>query len=888
MIDIPPRYNPEVEGRLYKFWEDEGFFQPQAPGGDRKPFCIVIPPPNITGSLHMGHALNNAIQDCLIRWKRMCGYSALWMPGVDHAGIATQNVVEKGLSREGETRDGLGREEFVKRVWRWKEEYGDEIVQQLRLLGSSCDWGRLRFTMDEKYSLAVREAFVRLYEDGLIYRGNRIINWCPRCRTALSDIEVEHEEVEGRFYYVKYLLKQGSEIIVATTRPETMLGDTAVAVHPDDERYREFIGKTVILPLVGREIEIVADERVDPSFGTGAVKVTPAHDPDDFEIGRTHELAEITVIGPDGKMTEDAGRFSGQDRYDCRQNVLAELKENGYLLKTEKHTHSVGHCYRCNSAVEPLVSLQWFVRMKELAQPAIKAVEDGEIKFVPHRWTGVYLDWMKNIDDWCISRQIWWGHRIPVWYCGDCQAVTVGRIAPEKCGECSSSDMTQDEDVLDTWFSSALWPFAGLGWPERTEELDYFYPTSVLVTGYEIICLWVARMIMMGVKLVGHNPFPDVYIHGIVRDSKGKKMSKSLGNVIDPREIIGSYGTDALRMTLLTTLGGQDIYLGNEKLEGMRNFANKLWNAGRFILINMDENGSADAEMPDFTNELALDDRWILTELQRLIEEVDKNLTNYRFADAAQVLYDFTWHKFCDWYLELVKPRLRQDAEKDSARQVLLLVWERLLRLLHPFMPFITEELWQLLPSESAGGPTPGSGQRAKSIMVSAWPRVCEELMDAEAVRLAERKYDVVRTGRQLRTEKGIPPGQKMRFIIKPVDEEEGCVLNDGISGVELLLGASELRIDTSAEVPEKSLSGVSGSGTCIYMIADEVDVKSENERLGRELEKIEMGIKLCEGRLSNSQFIEKAPDDIIEKEKLKKREFEERRERLMSHLASL
>ena len=922
MINIASKYNAvEVEEKLYRFWEEEGFFQAHPSDSGTKPFCIVIPPPNITGSLHMGHALNNTIQDCLTRWKRMQGANALWIPGVDHAGIATQNVVEKELMKEGVQREKLGREEFVGRVWQWKEQYGGEIVKQLRLLGSSCDWKRLRFTMDERYSDAVLEEFVHLHREGLIYRGSRIINWCPRCRTALSDIEVEHEEVDGKFYYIKYPLKLKNSnspyyITVATTRPETMLGDTAVAVHPEDGRYKSLVGKSVTLPLVGREIPVICDERVEQSFGTGAVKVTPAHDPEDFEIGLTHNLPEVRVIGEDGRMTEDAGKYSGQDRYECRENVLKDLKNGGYLLKIENHTHSVGHCYRCGTVIEPLISLQWFVRMKELSEPAIKVVEEGKIKFYPDRWSGVYLDWMRNIKDWCISRQIWWGHRIPVWYCEDCKFENVGKCAPAKCGKCGSDKLRQDEDVLDTWFSSALWPLSALGWPEDTQDLRYFYPTSVLVTGYEIICFWVARMIMTGLKFKGDIPFSDVYIHGIVRDAKGRKMSKSLGNVIDPREIIKIYGTDALRMTLITALGGQDIYLGEEKLEGMRHFSNKLWNAGRFILMSVEKGISKifgttvvakialpiaqdnpcessagnyicnDAEFTErLRGKLTLDDRWILAELQNLIKKVNESLCNYRFSEAGQALYRFSWHEFCDWYLELAKPRLADSGEKETVSLVLLFVWERLLRLLHPFMPFITEELWQLLHHELAATRQSESGLHRESIMVSPWPEVSEELVDEDVIQLARRKYAVIEKGRELRAEAGIPPRKKMNFIIEPIDRVEEEILNEGLSGVKILLGANDLSINSTAEVSEKYLSGISTFGTPVHMIVDELNLESEKERIGRELKKVEAGIQQSKNKLSNPKFLEKAPVDIVEKEKLKKEEFQERREKLLTQI---
>ncbi|MCK4326483.1 valine--tRNA ligase, partial [bacterium] len=592
MKDIPTKYNPKpVEERWYRFWEEKGYFQAEA-YSRKKPYCIVIPPPNITGSLHMGHALNNTLQDILIRWKKMHGDNALWIPGVDHAGIATQNVVEKELAEAGINRHQLGREKFVEKVWEWKEKYGSTIINQLKRLGCACDWRRSRFTLDEGCSRAVKEEFVRLYQEGLIYQANYIINWCPRCRTALSDIEVEHQEIKGKLYYINYPLESGEDqVTVATTRPETMLGDVAVAVHPDDKRYQRLIGKTLILPLVGRKLAIITDERIDPSFGTGAVKITPAHDPDDFEIGLKQKLSQVVVIDETGKMTEEAGRYRGMDRYQCREDILKDLKSQRYLVKIEDYTCPIGHCYRCHTAVEPLVSKQWFVRMKELARPAIRAVKSERIKFIPERWTKVYLNWMENIRDWCISRQIWWGHQLPVWHCRNCQHLNVSQEEPDSCQNCGSSDLEQDQNVLDTWFSSALWPFSTLGWPDETEDLAYFYPTSTLVTGHEIIYFWVARMIMMGLKFRGDIPFHEVYIHGIVRDREGKKMSKSLGNVIDPLEIMEEYGTDALRLALAqaTTLGGQDIFLSRERLEGTRNFANKLWNVSRFILLNTED-----------------------------------------------------------------------------------------------------------------------------------------------------------------------------------------------------------------------------------------------------------------------------------------------------------
>ena len=728
MNEIPTRYSPkETEEKWYKFWEENNFFSAIA-NPAKKPFCIIIPPPNVTGILHMGHALNNTLQDILIRYHRMKGEESLWMPGTDHAGIATQNVVEKAIAKEGLKRQDLGRDKFIERVWQWREQYGSTIIHQLKKLGASCDWSRTRFTMDKEYSKAVIEVFIRLYEKGLIYRGSYIINWCPRCQTALSDEEAPHRELQGNLYYLRYPLKQGQSpmfvgkhpnlsdglvprppagtvpyIVVATTRPETMLGDTAVAVNPKDKRYKKLVGKTLILPLINREIKIIADPMVDMKFGTGAVKVTPAHDPDDYALGKKHNLEFVNVMHPDGRMNEFAGEYKDMDRFEAREVILEDLKEKGLIEKVEPHPLSAGHCYRCHTIIEPYLSKQWFVKMKPLAKPAIEVVKKGKIKFYPSRWTKIYLNWMENIQDWCISRQIWWGHRLPVYYCRDCENIMVSKVNPGKCSKCSSLNIYQDEDVLDTWFSSWLWPFATFGWPvvkgqppsgtAPVEDLKYFYPTSTLVTASEIIFFWVARMIMAGLEFMKDIPFKDVYIHGTVRDIEGKKMSKSLGNIIDPLDIISEYGADALRFSLIAiTAQGQDVYLAKERFQQGRNFANKIWNASRFILSNLNVKGQSPAGTVP-CKELNLVNRWILSRFYSALKEVDKNLDLYRFNEAANLLYGFFWHEFCDWYLEMIKP----DIKNSQTQAVMYKVLEKFLRAIHPFMPFVSEEIWQLL-----------------------------------------------------------------------------------------------------------------------------------------------------------------------------------------------
>ncbi|MBL7171188.1 MAG: valine--tRNA ligase [Candidatus Omnitrophica bacterium] len=786
-MSLPPRYAPkDVEKKWYAYWEEKGYFQGRV-DKSKKPYTIVIPPPNITGSLHMGHALNNTIQDILIRSKHMQGYSTLWIPGVDHAGIATQNVVEKELKKEGKRRQDLGREKFLERVWQWREKYGHVIVEQLRRLGSSCDWSRLRFTMDEGLSKAVREEFVSLYEDGLIYRGNFIINWCIRCQTALSDIEVEHEETRGHLYYIKYPLKDGSgEIIVATTRPESMLGDTAVTVHPEDKRYKDYVGKKCILPLVGREILVLADDVVDPEFGTGAVKVTPAHDATDFEIGKRHKLEEVVVINEKGRMTDNAGKYKGLDRFKAREKIIEDLKEQGLLIKTEDYEHAVGKCSRCQTVVEPLISLQWFVRMKELAKPAIEAVEKGDVRFVPDRWTKVYLNWMENIRDWCISRQIWWGHRIPVWYCRDCNKEIASRTDITSCPDCKGKNLTQDENVLDTWFSSALWPFSTLGWPDETEDLEYFYPTATLVTGYDIIFFWVARMIMMGLKFKKEIPFRDVYITGIVRDRQGRKMSKSLGNVIDPLDVIDKYGTDSFRLSLaqMSTLGGQDIFLSEEKLKGSRNFVNKLWNVSRFYLLYAEKGDSA-LFSPSHCSAISPQDlasQWILCRMNEEIKEVNSLLDAYRFHEASSSLYEFVWHELCDWYVEFIKPGLNSK-EKESFLVILAYVLKRSLKLLHPFMPFITEELWHELKL--------GKGD----LIVSSWPEVEEKFIKEDVKEKMDFLKETIIAIRHLRTEAGLKPRERILIKYKTDNPRDFTLIQTYSEYIKTLTKADDIVI---------------------------------------------------------------------------------------------
>jgi len=915
--DIPKAYEShDVEEKWYKYWTDNNCFMPDE-DNDKPCFSMVIPPPNITGSLHMGHALNNTLQDILARWKRMQGINVLWVPGTDHAGIATQNVVERELKKQGLTRNDLGREKFIKRVWEWKKQYGDIIIQQLKRLGSSCDWSRIRFTMDDGLSKAVREVFVRLYEEGFIYRGNYIVNWCPRCHTALSDIEAEHKAIEGHLYYLRYpiedeedstanatnlrspILDPQSYIIVATTRPETMLGDTAVAVNPKDERYRGLIGKFVILPVLNRRIPIIADSFVEPEFGTGAVKVTPAHDPNDFEIGKRHNLPQINILNPDATMNENAGCYQGQDRYECRKHLIQDLQEQGLVEKIEEHALSVGHCYRCHTIVEPYLSPQWFVCMKDLADEAIKAVEDGRVEFIPKSWEKTYFEWMRNIKDWCISRQIWWGHRIPVWYCQQCGKVLVEREDPCVCTACGG-ELKQDEDVLDTWFSSALWPFSTLGWPDNTIDIKRFYPTSVLSTGFDIIFFWVARMIMTGLKFQGKVPFHKVYIHALIRDAEGQKMSKSKGNVIDPLHVIDDYGTDALRFTLaIMAVQGRDILLSEERIEGYKHFCNKLWNAGRFILMNLDD---YDGQKAEGKQEVA--DEWIVSRLNQTIKQVTQALESFNFAEASAIVYGFVWHEYCDWYLELVKPRLYQkDEAREPVQYLLATTFESILKLLHPFMPFITEELWQRLPereisspysplSKGAGGllfPPEVDKKHETTIMFSKWPEVVHESINIKIIEDMELVMEVVSAIRNIRSMMNIPPKMCLpRIIVKQHLEETAEVLRTGIKYIRQLGNIDEIIFDPEAEKPHASAVAVA-KGTEIYIpLKGLIDLEKEKVRLKKQMEGIEQALCGIQSKLNNPSFINKAPQEVVDKVKEQGSLLEKNRERLEENLRML
>ncbi len=877
MRELPKVYNPkDVEERWGRFWIERRLFHADERDDSRPAYSIVIPPPNVTGSLHMGHALNATLQDILCRWKRMEGYNVLWMPGTDHAGIATQTVVERELAKEGKTRWDLGREKFIERVWQWKEKYGNYIVEQLKRLGCSCDWDRLRFTMDEGFSRAVREVFVRLYEEGLIYKGSYIVNWCPRCHTALSDLEVEYEEQDGHLWYIRYPLEDGSGYItVATTRPETMLGDTAVAVNPEDERYRDFVGKKVILPLVNRKIPVIADPYVDPEFGTGALKITPAHDPNDFEIGRRFGLDVVCVMNTDGTMNELAGKYAGMDRYEARKAIVRDLEELGLLEKVEPYRHSVGHCYRCHTVIEPYVSEQWFVKTKPLAEPAIKAVEDGRTRIIPERWKKVYFEWMRNIRDWCISRQIWWGHRIPAWYCSECGKISVSREDIDRCLHCGSQNIRQDEDVLDTWFSSALWPFGTMGWPDETETLKRFYPTSCLVTGFDILFFWVARMMMMGLKFMGDVPFRDVYIHALIRDEKGQKMSKTRGNVIDPLEMMDKYGTDALRFTLaILAAQGRDIRLSEKKIEAYRNFVNKIWNAARFVLMNLDGYEPVDIS----GRELELADRWILSRLNRTVHEARRALEEYEFDEYASAIYNFTWHQFCDWYIELAKPALYgDDAERRlTVQNILVHVFDVLLRLAHPVMPFVTEEIRQKLPIE-----------KEESILLSPFPQVEEGWLDGEAEADMAFLMDVVGAVRNVKADMSIPLTRKVKVLVKAQGREKELLDRYG-AYVTTLAFADGLEVGPEVERPPRSAMRVVGSSEVYVPLGDVIDFEKERERLLRELKKVEKELERVNRKLANKNFLEKAPQEVVEKERRIRQELEDKKARLEEAIASI
>lgn len=881
MIETLPKvYNPhEVEAKWYEYWEEKGYFRAEI-DPNKEPYVIVIPPPNVTGSLHMGHALNNTLQDIAIRKHRMMGDATLWLPGTDHAGIATQNVVERELSKEGKTRHDLGREKFIERTWQWKEQYGSRIINQLKRLGASCDWSRERFTMDEGYSQAVRREFVQLYHEGLIYRGSYIVNWCPKDLTALSDIEVEYSEEEGNLYYFKYMLKDSPDYItVATTRPETILGDTAVAVHPEDARYKDYVGKVVLVPVLGREIPVIADEHANPEFGTGALKVTPAHDPHDFDIGLRHNLEQISVFTPEGKMNAEAGPFEGMSREECRKAIVKYLEEHDLLVKIEPITHSVGHCYRCDTIIEPYISTQWFMRMKPLAEPAIKAVEEGKIRFVPAQWTKTYFDWMYNIRDWCISRQIWWGHQIPAWYCQDCDEIVVTEEAPTKCTRCGGSNVEQDKDVFDTWFSSALWPFATLGWPEETEDFKYFYPTSLLCTANDIIFFWVARMIMQGIHFAGEIPFSDVYIHALVRDEYGRKMSKSRGNVIDPIDVVDEFGTDALRFTLSSmATPGRDIYLSRERIEGYRNFANKLWNASRFVLMNLEGYEPVEIQKAD----LNLADRWILSRMNSVTSQVDEAVKAYNFAEASRVIYDFFWSDFADWYIELSKPRLYGKDDQQSSRErliaqnLLVKIMDHTLRLLHPFMPFITEEIWQKLPT--AG----------ESIVVAAWPKVDSTYLDAAAEADMGLIQSVTSSVRSIKSVLGIALTRPVKVMLNTADDNKRAALKKDSSYITGMAWVEDLEIGSDLVKPEHAAVDVE-QGVEIFMpLIGLVDIEEEKKRLSKELSKLETDAEKSRKKLANPQFLEKAAGPVVEKEKAKLAGFDEKIAKLKKQLESL
>lgn len=924
-MEIPAKYNPQETDTKWYSWQEK-YFQASV-DTSKKPYTIVIPPPNVTGSLHMGHALNNVLQDILIRWKRMQGYNACWIPGTDHGGIATQNVVEKLLKKEGKSRFDLGREKFLEKMWQWRESTGDTILMQLRTLGCSCDWQRTRFTMDEQCSLSVRTAFAELYKRGLIYRGEHIVDWCPRCGTALNESEVEHEQEKGKLWYIKYPVKAINNqpstinyIVVATTRPETMLGDTAVAVNSKDKRYKDLIGETLILPLVNREISVVADDVVEMGFGTGAVKVTPAHDPNDWEIAKRHNLAAIQVIDKEGKITSNAGldvngreipnakvaEYIHQDRYKVREKLVQDLKENGFLEKEEDYRLPITRCYRCNSATEPLISEQWYLKTRKMADRAIEVVEQGKTGFVPESWTKPYLLWLKNLHDWCISRQIWWGHRIPAWYCTICnkekilwvdrekQLCTlrsgispdyVGIEPPAQCPRCGNKELVQDPDVLDTWFSSALWPFSTLGWPNKNPDLGYFYPTHVLVTGHEIIYLWVARMIMMGLTLMENTPFSAVFIHGIVRDNHGKKMSKSLGNVIDPLEISSQFGVDALRFTLAYNgIKGRDLQLSNDSFQAARNFCNKIWNASRFVLMNIKEPVSLQlGSLPSLP--LTLADKWILSEYEALITAVTKALDDYDLSQAARLLYEFTWSKYCDWYLEIVKPTLygEQSESKKTIQQVLIYVLDGILKLLHPVMPFITEEIWQNFKQITDNG----WQMTDKSITIERWPVINENNIDKKAIENMNAVMDVVSAIRNIRGEMRINPAQKIKVIIKSKKEKED-ILTANIAYIATLAKTEHVTIEENIKKPDGAATAVTSSGEIYVPLAGIIDLDKEKKRLGKEIGRLADELTRVNTKLNNENFLEKAPAAEIERVKGKVAELADKKQKLEANLQAI
>ncbi len=876
--EMAKTYSPkEFEDRIYQDWEAGGYFRAEV-DQDKKPFTIMMPPPNVTGDLHMGHALVNTMQDILIRWKRMEGYSALWLPGTDHASISTEARVVAKIEAEGKNKYEMGRDKFLEEAWDWTDKYGGNIRNQLRKLGVSCDWERERFTLDEGLSEAVQEVFIRLHEKGLIYRGDRIINWCISCGTAISDAEVEHEESEGKIWHIRYKVKDSDEsIVIATTRPETMLGDLAVAVSPEDDRYKDLVGKTLLLPLVNKEIPVIADSYVEMEFGTGAVKITPSHDPNDFEVGERHNLGQMKIMDDKGCINAQGGQYAGLERYAARKKIVEDLEAEGLLVEIKDHTNNVGHCERCNTVVEPIISKQWFVTMESMAKPALEALKNGQVNFIPERFAKTYTHWLENIRDWCISRQLWWGHRLPVYYCMDCDETMISREEITKCKKCNSQNIKQDPDTLDTWFSSALWPFSTLGWPEKTAELDYFYPTDVLVTGYDIIFFWVVRMVFSGIEQMGEVPFKDVLINGLVRDAEGKKMSKSLGNGIDPLDVIEDFGTDALRFMLITgNSPGNDMRFHVEKVEASRNFANKLWNASRFVLMNLE------GDIPSFDSvkdSLKQEDKWIIARLNRLVKESKENLDKYELGLAAQKTYDFVWNEYCDWYIELAKPRLWSENEKEKAvaKSVLLKVLEDILKLLHPFMPYITEEIWAYLPSTS------------EKLIVAEWPVFDEEVNYASDVKAMEFTMDCIKNIRNIRAEMNVIPSKKAKAIFVTTDESLKNILESSETYFTTLASASEIEVKSDKDgIGEDAMSSVVNGCEIFLPLEELVDITKEIDRLEKEVKKLEGELKRVVGKLSNVGFTSKAPQSVIDEEKEKQEKYQSMMEKVIERLENL
>ncbi len=876
--NLPKAYNPKnFEEKWYSFWNDNGYFEANV-NNKKEPYTIMMPPPNVTGNLHLGHALNNTIQDILIRWKRMEGYEALWLPGTDHASISTEAKVVEKLRKEGKSKEKIGREKFLEEAWDWTKTYGGNINNQLKKLGVSCDWTKERFTLDEGLSNAVKEVFIRLYEKDLIYRGDRIINWCPNCKTAISDIEVVHEDEQGKMWHIKYPIKGRDEsIIIATTRPETMLGDLAIAVHPDDERYKDLVGNVAILPLVNREIPIIADDYVDMEFGTGAVKITPSHDPNDFEIGVRHDLGQLKIFDDEAIVNENGGKYKGLDRYEAREKVVEDLDKEGYLLKIEEHAHSVGHCERCETTIEPIISKQWFVKMEPLAKPALEAYKNGELCFIPERFGKIYSHWLENIRDWCISRQLWWGHRLPVYYCKDCDEIIVSREKPEKCTQCNSTNIYQDPDTLDTWFSSALWPFSTLGWPEETKELKYFYPTDVLVTGYDIIFFWIARMVFSAIEQTEKLPFKDVFLTGLIKDEYGRKMSKSLGNGIDPLDVIDEYGADALRFTLITgNSPGNDMRFYMERVEASRNFANKLWNATRFVMMNLDEDIVKEEISLDLLEE---EDKWIISRMNTVIKEITDNLNKYEIGIAAQKIYDFIWDEYCDWYIEIVKPRLYDENLESNkiAQKVLLLVLKNILKLLHPFMPFITEEIWSYLPHTK------------EPLIISDWPKYERKYNFESAEKRLKFIMNAIKGIRNARAEMNVAPSRKSKIIFVTEDKDIINILDYGRRYFTNLAYAQEIEIrDNNENLGEDNVIVVVEKTEIYLPLKDLIDFDKEIERLEKEKEKLEFELERVEKKLSNEGFVNKAPGDIVNNEKKKKVKYEDMMGKVLERLENM